>query len=266
MVGVASRTGRREATTTDTGSGASLLSGCGALVVGGGTGLGRELAWGLTDAGAAVAVLGPTGQEPAVAEALRADGRRAVGVHAAVDTRAAAAAAFAAVVDELGPLDLVVHALTDPAALTPAAILDTDPSAWDARCEAVLRGALACAQAAWTQLHARGGRIVFVTPTVGLSGVARLVPYASAVEGTRALAKSAARQWGADGITVNCVAPSVGLVGDAAGPPGAEAPALGRDADGRTDVAPVVALLAAAGAHFVTGTTITVDGGSVMAP
>ncbi|HEY6317396.1 MAG TPA: SDR family NAD(P)-dependent oxidoreductase, partial [Acidimicrobiia bacterium] len=165
-----------------------------ALVVGGGTGLGRELAWGLADAGAAVGVVGPTGQEPAVAEALEADGRRAVGVHAAVDTRAAAAAAFAAAVNELGPLDVVVHALTDPAALTPAAILDTDASAWDTRCESALRGALACAQAAWTQLHARGGRIVFVTPTVGLSGVARLVPYTSAVEGTRALAKSAARQ------------------------------------------------------------------------
>jgi 3-oxoacyl-[acyl-carrier protein] reductase len=115
-------------------------------------------------------------------------------------------------------------------------------------------------------LQGRGGRIVFVTPTVALTGAAQLVPYASAVEGIRALAKSAARQWGTDGITVNCVAPPVELLGDATSPPGLEAAALGREPDARADVAPVLALLAAPGAHFVTGTTIVLDGGRVMAP
>jgi NAD(P)-dependent dehydrogenase (short-subunit alcohol dehydrogenase family) len=42
--------------------------------------------------------------------------------------------------------------------------------------------------------------------------------------------------------------------------------ALGRDPDARADVAPVVALLAADAAHLVTGATIPVDGGVVMAP
>ena len=263
---VASRAGRGEATTAHREHGAGLLTGRVALVVGGGTGLGTDLAWGLTDAGAAVAVVGPSGHEPAVAAQLRAAGPGAVGLHAPIDTRAHAVAAFAAAAAELGPLDLIVHALTDPASLTPAAIADTDASAWDERCEAVLRGAIACAQAAWAQLNGRGGRLVFVTPTVTLTGAARLAPYVSALEGTRALAKSAARQWGAHGITVNCVAPPVGLVGHAAEPAGAAAPALGREPDGRTDVAPVVALLATSGAHFLTGATLTVDGGRVMAP
>jgi len=107
-----------------------------------------------------------------------------------------------------------------------------------------------------------------VTPIVGLIGAAGLVPYATAVEGMRALAKSAARQWGEAGITVNCVAPPVEVVaevGTPAPPPVGGRP-LGRMPDVRTDVAPVVAMLVAEAAHFVTGTTITVDGGVVMAP
>ena len=38
---------------------------------------------------------------------------------------------------------------------------------------AAARRALACAQAAFDELHARGGRLVFVTPTVALTGAAR---------------------------------------------------------------------------------------------
>jgi 3-oxoacyl-[acyl-carrier protein] reductase len=85
----------------------------------------------------------------------------------------------------------------------------------------------------------------------------------------RAMAKSAARQWGERGITVNCVAPPVELMAPARGAPDGLAltePPLGREPDARADVAPVVALLAAAPAHFVTGATIPVDGGLVMAP
>jgi 3-oxoacyl-[acyl-carrier protein] reductase len=105
----------------------------------------------------------------------------------------------------------------------------------------------------------RGGRLVLVTPTVGLTGAPELVPYATAVEGMRALAKSAARQWGGHGIAVNCVAPPIELVAGAASQPPVGGWALGH-------IAPVVALLAGEAAHSVTGTTITVDGGVVMAP
>ena len=217
-----------------------MLAGRVVLVTGGGSGIGEAIALGLRDAGATVGVVdGPI--------ASRADADRA----------------FSEVAEANGSLDAVVHALVDPAALVARPLDETDPVSWDERCEALLRTALWCCQAAHDALRESGGRVVFVTPTVGLTGSAGLVPYTTAVEGTRALAKTAARQWGEDGIAVNCVAPPVELVGAASGPDVA-VPAFGRLPDARTDVAPVVATLV--GDAFVTGTTVVVDGGMVMAP
>jgi 3-oxoacyl-[acyl-carrier protein] reductase len=236
------------------------------VVTGGGDGLGRELAFGLADQGAAVGVVGPSGHEASVADALRDLGAPAVGVTTELGARSRASRALAEVAGALGPVDLLVHALVDPAAVVAWPLGETDEESWDARCEAVIRTALACAQATFTQLRDRGGRLVFVTPTVALSGAAGLVPYVTALEGIRALAKSAARQWGRYGITANCVAPPVGLVAAGAEDPGIDEPALGRPPDARRDVAPVVAVLAADAGRFVTGSTVAVDGGVVMTP
>ncbi len=164
------------------------------------------------------------------------------------------------------PLDLVVHADLDEAALQRQALAETAAEDWDRRCEAVLQAALQCAQSAFTALRGRG-LLVFVTPTVGITGAPELVPYAAAVEGIRALAKSAARQWGHHGIRVNCVAPPVELLAPDAGRLGPDVAdrALADAPTVRDSVASVIALLAAPGS-VVTGTTIVVDGGVVMAP
>jgi NAD(P)-dependent dehydrogenase (short-subunit alcohol dehydrogenase family) len=224
-----------------------MLSGRVVLVAGGGVGIGRAIALGLEDADATV---------------MAVDGDFA--------SRAAAEAAFAGARDATGPLDAVVHAFVDQAALTSEPLTETAAADWDLRCEAMLRAGLYSCQAAGRELSARGGRLVLVTPTIALTGAAGLVPYATAVEGMRAMAKSAARQWGERGITVNCVAPPVELMAPA-GAPAADGlaltePPLGRNPNARADVAPLVALLAADPAHFVTGATIPVDGGIVMAP
>jgi NAD(P)-dependent dehydrogenase (short-subunit alcohol dehydrogenase family) len=217
------------------------------LVTGRATGIGHAIALGLEDARATVTVVDGGFGSFAEAEAALGQAR-----------------------DTVGSLDAVVHAFVDPAALTTAPLAETSEAEWDRRCEAMLRAALYCCQAAAREFSARGGRVVLVTPTIALTGAPGLVPYATAVEGMRAMAKSAARQWGEWGVTVNCVAPPVELMAPtgATAPAGLAlgAPALGREPDTRRDVAPVVALLAADAAHLVTGATIPVDGGIVMAP
>jgi NAD(P)-dependent dehydrogenase (short-subunit alcohol dehydrogenase family) len=239
-----------------------------AIVAGGGWGIGRGIALGLADRAAAIAVIGPTGE--AVAAGIVSSGGRAVAIDCSFAEAALTMAAFGRAADSLGPIDLVVHAVVDAAVLSPAPLVDLDEAAWDARAEAPLRAALWSCQAARAHLGDRGGTIVLVTPTLAMTGEAGLVPYATAVDGQRALVKSSARLWGAHGIRVNCVAPPVAAMGEAPPGDGSEATlnrtALGRDPDGRRDVAPVIAMLASDAGHFVTGATIAVDGGVWMAP
>ena len=168
-------------------------------------------------------------------------------------------------VADTGRLDGVVHFCTDEAALARAPFESLDASTWDASCEAILRAALETCRLAHARLGRDGGRVVFVTPAASLVGTAGLAPATAALEGVRAMAKSAARQWGAASITVNCVAPSVRLfLPDL--PPPLDREALGRLPDVRAEVAPAVAFLLSDAAAGLTGTTIVVDGGSVMVP
>jgi 3-oxoacyl-[acyl-carrier protein] reductase len=165
--------------------------------------------------------------------------------------------------------EILVHVMIDDAALVPQSLLETAPDAWDTRGEALLRDALFTFQAAHTRFTTAGtGRIVVVAPTSGFTGAAGFVPHSTAVEGVRALAKSAARQWGPEGITVNTVLVPPALVTPALATATAfEAPpAVGRLPDLHDDVAATIAHFGASTSGGINGSTVIVDGGSVMAP
>jgi 3-oxoacyl-[acyl-carrier protein] reductase len=179
--------------------------------------------------------------------------------------RAGADAAFAAT----PRVDALVHVCVDDAGLVPEALIDTGPDEWDARGEAMLRDAIFAFQAAHARFRAAGiGRIVLVAPTSGFTGAGGFVPAGTAVEGVRALAKSAARQWGPQGITVNTVLVPPALVAPAlvAATTFEASPAVGRQPHLRDDVGATIALFTAPTTAGITGSTVIVDGGSVMAP
>lgn len=205
-----------------------------------------------------------------LAVALRAAGAAVAEVSSNdLHARDLAAAAFASAAQELGgPVDIVVHAAIPDVAFEAIDFDQVDDARWEAVWEATMGAAIHAFQLGFEQMRGRGGRFVLVTPTVSMSGAARLVPYTTAVEGVRLLAKSAARQWGPDGITVNCLAPApehvpIGVVStDVSLAPAA----LGGPGDATLDLGPVAVFLASDESHALTGATLCADGGVWMAP
>ena len=186
-----------------------------------------------------------------------------------VHARTSADAAFAAAAAALGgPIDIVVHAAIPEIAFAAIDFYQVDDARWEAVWEVTMSAAIHVLQLGFDQMRGRGGRFVFVTPTVSMSGAARLVPYTTAIEGIRLLAKSAARQWGPDGITVNCLAPAPEHfpIGVASIDVSLAPPALGGPGDAALDLGPVAVFLASDASHALTGATLCADGGVWMAP
>ena len=139
------------------------------------------------------------------------------------------------------------------------------------------KGALWLMQAAHPHFVAqRWGRIVTVATSMGLTGAPGYGPYAASNEAIRSLTRTAAREWGRDGITVNCILPaSAGHRAPAAGSDPAREAAfaamyddnpIGRDGDAERDIGPVVAFLLSDASRYVTGQTVSVDGGGIVRP
>jgi 3-oxoacyl-[acyl-carrier protein] reductase len=118
-------------------------------------------------------------------------------------------------------------------------------------------------------LRARGGRMVFVSSVVALSGGPGQVNYAASKAGLVGLARSIARELGDKGVTANVVAPGyVETDMTAALPEGRREQLLAGVPAGRVasaaEVAAVVVFLASEAASYVNGAVVPVDGGAGM--
>jgi 3-oxoacyl-[acyl-carrier protein] reductase len=208
-------------------------------------------------------VAGDAGFGAALVERLGRRGHGSVALVPAADEPTEAVSAL----DALAGLRAVVHVCGDDAARSGAPLTATDIAAWGAGCERVLWRTLCTLQAAHATLADGGGRVVVVTATAGVSGAPSAVPLVAAVEGARAMAKSAARQWGHVGISVNCVAVPLELLAPSlAGCTSFLPPAALPPDDPIDDVAAAVEFLGGPGARGISGTTLLVDRGAVMAP
>ena len=240
-----------------------------ALVTGGSRGIGRAIALALADSGAAV-VVNYKGNQAAADEVVRAiEGRdgRALAVQADVAQPADVERLFKQVIDTYGRLDILVN---NAGVTRDTLLLRMKETDFDDVINTNLRGTYLCTKAALRPMsRARGGRIINITSVVGLIGNAGQANYAAAKAGLVGFTKSIAREMASRAITVNAVAPgyvdtemTAGL-GDQIKEAILENIPLGRLGT-PDDIAGVVCFLASDAAAYITGQTLTVDGGMVM--
>jgi NAD(P)-dependent dehydrogenase (short-subunit alcohol dehydrogenase family) len=246
------------------------LAGSTALVTGADSmGMGRAIALALAEAGADVAVHWYSDRalgEDVVAR-IAAMGRKAVLVGCDLGDPAAARAMLRAAWDGLGSLGIVV---CNAGMIQRKAFLDIDDADWDRIHGVNLRGTFAVAQEAARRMVAAGigGRIVMVSSVNQAHANPDIAHYAATKGGIMMLARSMALELAPYGITVNLVAPGTietdinrHMLAD----PEFRARKLAgvplRRAGTPEDVAGSVLYLASEAASYLTGTTITVDGG-----
>ena len=249
-----------------------LLDGRTAIVTGAGDGVGRGIAEAMAAQGANVVVAARRVEngEPTAA-AIRAAGHEAVCVRTDVTRRDDLEHVVAATIDRYGGLDCVVHnalAGTGP----PGELQDLTPLHWTNMAETCLRASFDCAQVAHPHLQATGGSYILLTSSAGVEGSPYLPLYGMAKAAQRGFAKSLAREWGPDGIRVNLISPVA--MTPAMERAYEENPVLEQRLVGRTplrrigeptaDIGGVAVFLASDLARFVTGQTVTADGGSFM--
>jgi 3-oxoacyl-[acyl-carrier protein] reductase len=243
---------------------ARTLEGKVALVTGGSRGIGGAIAKRLAADGAAVAItyVGALARAEEAVGAIQAAGGRALAIRADSADATAVSDAVTETVRTLGRLDVLVNnaGLAVVAPLEQFSLEDFD------RMVAVnIRGVFAATQAASRHMGT-GGRII----TIGSVKAERMAfaggaVYAMTKAAVARLTRGLARDLGPRGITVNTVQPGA-TVTDMNPGTGAFAEAvkgltaLGRYAD-PAEIAGLVAYLAGPDAAFVTGASVTIDGG-----
>lgn len=247
------------------------LDGRVALVTGGSRGIGRGIALALAEDGADVAVNYNKDAEAAeeTAEAIRALGRRAMVVRAAVESYDDDKAMVDAVLDELGPIGILVN---NAGVGGEGLALDISIEDFDATFDVNVRGTFFAAREAAKRMIAAKveGRIVNIASIASHTVLPGLSAYCGSKAAVAMLTRSLAREWARRGIAVNALAPGYieTAINDAWWPTeGGQKQLKGfprrrlMDAD---ELDEAFLLLCGPGARAMTGSLITVDDGQSL--
>ena len=246
---------------------AAPLDGQVALVTGASRGIGAVVAQRLAQEGAAVAVNYQASETAAaqVVAAITAAGGAAAAFPADVSQESAAKELVDRVMAQFGRLDILVN---NAGITRDRLLLRMTPADWDEVLQVNLRGAFLCTKYVMPHLiRRRQGRVVNMSSVVGLSGNPGQANYAAAKAGLIGFTKAVAREVASRNITVNALAPGFIDTGGMVEQMTAEArqQVLTRIPMARfgsaDDVAAAVAFLCGPGAGYITGQTLTIDGG-----
>jgi citronellol/citronellal dehydrogenase len=243
-----------------------LFAGQNVLVSGGGSGLGKATAWLFARLGARVAICGRKADKlEAAAGGMRAAGLKVETIPCNIRNPEEVAALFSTFAERAGPLDILVN---NAGGQFPQAAIDFSAKGWNAVIETNLSGTWAMMQTAakgWRDAS-RPGVIVNIIAVVdrGMPGVAHTCAARAGVAG---LTRTVAVEWAPLNIRVNCIAP--GAIETEGMAVYSEEARQGYDRSNPMkrlgdvfDVAEACVYLAAPSGKYVTGETLSVDGGA----
>ncbi len=244
-----------------------------AVVTGGATGIGLQMADALAELGASVVVCGRDGERcvRVAAELERERGVGCAGLRCDVSSSDDVAGMVAETTDRFGRIDVLVNnagtAWADP-------VEDTPLHGWQKVVDVNLTGVFLCSQAVGRVMIGQGGgKIVNIASITGLRGQPPeeldAIAYSTTKGAVVAFTRDLAAKWARHGIAVNAIAPGwfptdmsrpvLDRAGDllTAGIPMRR---LGAD----SDLKGAIAYLASPASDYVTGHTLVVDGGATI--
>jgi len=243
-----------------------------AIVTGGARGIGAAFCEGLAAAGAKVVVADVLDGNP-VADRIAQTQKRSIYVRADVTSKDSVANLVAETVREFGTVDILVNNAALFADLPVKPFLEIGEDEWDRVMAVNVRGPFQCAKAvAPVMIEKKNGRIVNLASGTAFKGTANLLHYVASKGAVVSMTRSLARELGPHNICVNAIAPGLTM---------SEAVSVNPDWTGKASAAGIAAraiqreqvpadlistliYLCSDDSNFVTGQTISVDGGALM--
>jgi NAD(P)-dependent dehydrogenase (short-subunit alcohol dehydrogenase family) len=240
-----------------------------AIITGASRGIGAAVARAFRSSGARVAIAARDAEtlDRLADELGRSDGH-ALALPADVSDAAAVAEMVERVIKEFGRLDFACNNAAG-GGHPPTPLAEVPLEAFDSGLAVNLRGVfLSMREEIPAIVRSGGGAIVNMSSTAGLQAVGGLASYVAAKHGVEGLTKVAALDYARVGVRVNAVAPGPILTdnlkraGTSAQEAAASAMPLQRVGQPE-EVAAAVVWLCSEAAGFITGTTLTIDGGKL---
>ena len=243
------------------------------IVTGGGVGIGKAYAMGVAKEGAKVVVADiQEAEAKKVATDIKQAGGEAMAVPVDVTSPEKTQAMADAALRQYGRIDVLVNNAGLYSALKKKPFMEIDPEEWDRVMAVNVKGLFLCVKAVYPAMKQQGkGKIINISSGTALSGSPFFLHYVSSKAGVIGFTRALAREVGSDNICVNSIMPGLTISGS--NQEGVMTPEQLADRRKRRcfqrdqypqDLVGTVIFLASDDSDFMTGQSISVDGGMNM--
>ncbi|MHB8124211.1 MAG: 3-oxoacyl-[acyl-carrier-protein] reductase [Desulfitobacteriaceae bacterium] len=246
-----------------------MLNGCVAIVTGAARGIGRAIALELAAAGATVVVNDVSNLDKAeeTIDLITVAGGKGMVIQADISQAADVDRLIRTTIEEYGKIDILVN---NAGVSRDNLLIRMKEADWDTVLNINLKSVFLCTKAVSKgMLKQRSGVIVNIASVVGILGNAGQANYAAAKAGIIGFTKSMAKELASRGIRVNAVAPGyistdmTAILPEEVKKEFIKGIPLGHIGTAE-EVAKAVLFLASPAASYITGQTLSVDGGMAM--